>query len=505
MKQNNRRGVTLVELMVAAALASLVLGSAMGIWSYSRRNLARTSARQILQQDATRILSQLKVDLKAAKAETFKGTESPMSLEFSRYVVDQNDNTKLSAEKTEQVKYLFTKPILRRALAGKAAKTMSNSVENIVISRKAISEAQKETDAYLEARVDIALEMGNKVPGTKIEERFTQHTSVVIRDEFYALVNKDRQEVFEVAKEVVEEIGKPADSQFFNDQLDADALQSLTDEQLDDLDETQKVNLEDAKKGVKEINDRISDVDTGKKWWQGFFFGLGANEEGAEVKELRDKLKDIECKDENIPAKDSGNRASDQAQKIADELQEKIKELDKEFMAEAFKDQTLFNADSTDAEVKKKAEQQRRAYDMKVMDRQIEKAVAEMSEEDRKKAEEANELPKKMIDQFVRTEAEIRKEIESSGIVAPGEIDAMVAKEVAEMTFLQSQYNSCKLEWMDTSDDQNKIKAYDAAKQLKNLADSKKETLVLKEMAIDNQVEIAKARELKKESLNSES
>lgn len=503
MNQNEKRGVTLVELMVAATLASMVLGVAMGIWSYTRRNISRTVTRQMLQQDAMRILSQLKADLKAAKAETFKAAENPMSLEFTRYVADKDDDKKLSAEKTENVRYMFTKPILRRAVEGKPARSLSKSVENIVISRKSLSEAQKEKDSYLESRVDIALEMGSKVQGTNVEERHTQYTSVVIRDEFYTLVNKDRKEVFEIAKEVATEISKPGDSQFFNDSLDANALKSLTDEQLDDLDETQKVNLEDAKKGLKEINDRISDVDTGKKWWQGFFFGLGANEEGAEVKELREKLHDIDCPDKNIPAKGSGNRASEKVDAIAKELENKIKELDKEFMGKAFQGQTVFNLDSTDPEEKKKAEAQKRAYDMKVMDRQIEKAVAEMSEEDRKKAEENKELPTRMLDQFLRSEADIRKEIESSGVTgSQSELDELVAKEVASMKFLEEQYNNCKLDWMEDSEDENKIKAYDAAKQLKNLADSKKETMVLKEMAIDNQVEIAKARELKKESFD---
>lgn len=503
MLNKRKTGFTLVELMVAAALASLVLGSAFGIWSYTRRNLARTSTRQVLQQDATRILTQLRADLKAAKAETFKAGENPMSLEFTRYVVDKNDNTKLSAEQTEQIKYAFTKPILRRSVGNKGTKSLSHNVENIRISRKTLSAEQKEKDSYLESRVDITLEMCSLVPGTKIEERYTTVSSAVIRDEFYALVNKDRQEIFEVAKEVATEISKPGDSQFFNDQLDANALKSLTDEQLNDLDKTQDVNLTDAKKGVKEIDDRISDVDTGKKWYQGLLFGWGANEEGAAVEELRDKLADIECADKNIPAKGSGQRASEKADAIAKELEGKIKELDKEFMAEAFKGKTVFNSESTDDEEKKKAESQRRAYDMKVMDRQIEKALSEMSEEDRKKAEEANELPKKMIDQFVRTEDEIRREVQSSGIAATSaELDAIVAKEVASMNFLRSQYNSCDLTWMDNSGDQNKIKAYDAAKQLKSLADSKKETMVLQEMAIDNKVEIARARELKKESLD---
>ncbi|NCB37127.1 MAG: hypothetical protein EOM80_00025 [Erysipelotrichia bacterium] len=502
MTRKNTRGITLVELIVSAVLASMVLGGAMGIWSCTRRNLARTTTRQILQQDASRVLTQLRADLKAAKSETFTASEDPMTLEFTRYVVDDADNTKLSADKTEQVKYVFNKPILRR-IGAAGRKSLSNKIDSIRISRKKLSESQKENESYLESKVDVALEMGGIVPGTTIEEKYTQHTSVVIRDEFYKLANKEREEVFEIAKEVAEEISKPADSSFFNDELNAESLKDLTEAQLKDLEKTQNVNMTDAQKGVKEIDDRIDNVDTGKKWWQGFFFGLGANEEGADVEGLRDKLHDIKCADSNIPAKGSGNRASEKTDKIVAELDAKVKALDKEFITEAFKGKTLYDEKSTDASVQRKAEQQRRAYDMKVMDRQIEKAVSEMSEEDRKKAQDAKELPTTMISQFVRTEAEIRKEVESSGLAAVGskECEELVAREVSEMNFLKSQYDSCDLAWMETSDDQNKIKAYDAAKQLKNLADSKKETLVLKEMAIDNKVEIARARELKKENL----
>ncbi len=506
MLNNRNTGFTLVELMVAAALASLVLGSAFGIWSYTRRNLARTSTRQILQQDATRILTQLKADLKAAKAETFKAGENPMSLEFIRYVVDKNDNTKLSAEQTEPVKYAFVKPILRRSAGDKGAKSLSNSVENIRISRKSLSAEQKEKDAYLESRVDITLEMKSMVPGSKIEESYTTVSSVVIRDEFYALVNKDRQEIFEVAKEVATEISKPGDSQFFNDQLDANALKSLTDEQLTDLDNTQTTNLKDAKEAVSQINGRIEDVETGKKWWQGFFFGLGANEEGAAVEALRDQLIGIKYDNDNIPAKGSGSRASEKVVEIGKELDKTVARLETTFIADSYKNTTFFDINSTDPEQKRKAESQKRAYDMKVMDRQIDMAIAKMSEEELAAAEQANELPKKMIDQYVRSEADIRREITSSGIAqTSSEIDAMVAKEVAEMNFLRSQYNSCDLAWMEDSSKKNQVLAYDAAKQLKNLADSKKDMLILQEMAIDNKAEIARARELKKEALESES
>ena len=103
MKELRRSGMTLVELMVAAVLAAMVLGAAMNIWSYARRHISRTTTRQILQMDAQRILTQFKADMKAAKAETFKSTAEPLTLEFKRYVVDETDNTKLSADKIEEV------------------------------------------------------------------------------------------------------------------------------------------------------------------------------------------------------------------------------------------------------------------------------------------------------------------------------------------------------------------------------------------------------------------
>jgi type II secretory pathway component PulJ len=494
----------MVELLVAAAIGSMVMGAAMGIWSYARRNISRPTTRQVLQMDAQKILVHLRADLKAAKAETFKASENPLTLEFKRYVVSKEDNTKLSAEQTEDVKYVFNKPILHRTVGGQGTKKLSANVENIRINRKAISEEQKEKEAYLESRVDIALDLKSIAPGTDIEEKYSQHTSVVIRDEFYTLTNKEREEVLVIAKDVAEEIKTEADSSFFNDVLNADALKSLTEDQLVDLDETQKGTIEEAKNSLKERDDRISNVDTGKKWWQVSFIGFLANEEGADVKKMRNDLEKISCPDKDLPSVESKTRPSDKADEILKQLEDKIGTLEKDFFDKSFKDQTTYDQNSEDPEVKRKAAAQKRAYDMKLLDRQIEKAVEKMSEEEKKEAEEAGTIPKsKMIDQVMRTEADIRKELETSQVVDAGsaEFEAMVARELADQEFLKSQYDNCKLEWMDDGgEDENKLKAYEAAKQLKTLAESKKETLKLKELAIDNRTEIAKAQEAKKES-----
>ncbi len=138
---------------------------------------------------------------------------------------------------------------------------------------------------------------------------------------------------------------------------------------------------------------------------------------------------------------------------------------------------------------------------MKLTDRQIDKAMEGMSDEEKAEAE-ANNV-KKMIDAFNRTEAEIRDEFRATAVAPEGsdEFEALVQREIRDQAFIKQQYNACSLDWMDSSsEDKNAIKAYEGAKQLKSLAEGKKETLKLKEMAIDNKSEIAEARRIKQES-----
>ncbi len=446
-----------------------------------------------------RILAQFKADMKAAKAETFKSTAEPLTLEFKRYVVDESGNTKLSADKIEEVKYVFNKPILRRQVAGSYQKTLSTNVDNIRVSRKELSDAQREDEAYLEARVDIALDLMAKAPGTDIEERFSQHTSAVIRDEFYTLANKEREEVLTIAGEVAEELGKTADSSFFNEQLNAQSLANLTEEQLADLLKTQEGAIKEAKDNLKELDKRIEDVDTGKRWWQ---IGWWSNEEGADVKKMREDLGKIKCPDNGpLAAKDSKNRPSDQVDGVLERINAKIGTLESQFYTKSYQGTTILNATSDDPEIRRQAALQKRAYEMKLTDRQIDKAMEGMSEEEKAEAQ-ANNV-KKMIDAFNRTEAEIRDEYRASAVAPEGtpEFEALVQREIRDQAFIKQQYNACKLDWMDSSsEDQNAIKAYEGAKQLKSLAESKKETLKLKEMAIDNKAEIDEAKRIKQES-----
>ena len=137
---------------------------------------------------------------------------------------------------------------------------------------------------------------------------------------------------------------------------------------------------------------------------------------------------------------------------------------------------------------------------MRLTDRQFDKAMEGMSDEDKAEAE-ANNV-KKMIDAFNRTKEDIREEYRISEVAKEGtdEFEALVDREYNDQEFIKQQYNSCNLDWMDTSDDQNAIKAYEGAMQLKSLAESKIETLKLKEMALDNKDEIEEAKRIKQET-----
>ncbi|GAB4279509.1 MAG: hypothetical protein Kow0029_23450 [Candidatus Rifleibacteriota bacterium] len=493
-------GMTLVEITVVTILASIVMGSAVGIWSYSRRNMARTTARQILQQDAMRVLTHLQADLKAAKAETFKVQNDPLSLEFSRYVIDPSDSSKLSGELTQKVKYTFTKPILRRSLDGKVGRSLSNNVENINISRKELTAEEKEKYQYLESRVDINLELAKKPSGSNTEEKFIKHTSVVIRDEFYALANKERENVFDEADKVAEEMVKDSDSSFFSDELDAESLKRLTNEQLDDLEKTQKTNLDDAKKGLEEINERIGNVESGDAWYKHWF----SDHVSEDVENLKKELKALECPDENIPEKGSGNRASEKTDEIIKKIDAKIKTMEEGFMKKAFGG-ALADPESADDAEKIRADLQKRAYEMKVMDRQVDKALAKMSDKEREEAEANGSIPTKMIDHYLKTEDQIRKEIAESKVAEEGsdEFNSLVAQEMAKINALKREYDNCDVSFLDNPKevDKDTITAYDGAKQLRSLAESKKEAFKLKELAIDNLAEIEEARKLKKEEL----
>lgn len=494
MKTEQRRGFTLTEVMVSIALFALVLGVTMNLWSQAQRSMAITSTRQILQHDSRLIIQMLTADLKAVKANTFKKTDDPLSMEFERFAVDENSTgeEKLSTDKTLAVKYTFLKPLLKRELSGKGPRTLSGYVDVVTIAKKNLSAEEAEANPQQSARVDVAVTLKMRVPGSKKEMQHTERTSVIMRDDYYQLANKSYASNLQTASTIKEKIDEADKSTWFDQELTADSLKNLTQEQLDDMSKVQEDTITQAKSDLKELNKQIEDIDTGKKWYDWI---VGTDPDVAFATEMRNKLADIKCPDDDLPEK--GQRASDQADKLLKDVDAKIQEDEKDFFGKSFA--SIYN--EKDDSQKELADAQKKAYEMKLADRQIEKAIAKLSEEEKNDTEKMKQFTR-LIDRYPATTDELRKNMKDElGYNKDGKsdtekaaIEALIEKKCSEMEKVKSEYAKCDLAWMDEGSNEKKVKAYEANKQVYNFGKSKAETLRTKEMAIDNMKVIEEAK-----------
>ncbi|HEY9070787.1 MAG TPA: prepilin-type N-terminal cleavage/methylation domain-containing protein [Candidatus Ozemobacteraceae bacterium] len=488
MKTHRRHGFTLTEVMVSIVLFSIVMGVTMNLWSQAQRNMAQTTTRQTLQHDSRLIIQMMTADLKAVKAGTFKISQEPLSMEFDRFSGDEKalEGEKLANERTIAVKYTFTKPLLHREMAGKGPRTLSSHVETVTVSRKTLSPEEAEANPQQSARVDIVVTLKMRVPGSRKELTHTERTSVIMRDDYYQLANKTYASNLQTASTIKEDISEAEKSNWFDQELTADSLKNLTKEQLDDMSKVQQDTIKQANSDLKELNNQIKDVDTGKKWYNYAFGWLTGTDPDVEfATTMRNKLADIECPENGLPAK--GQRPSDEADKIIQEVNKKIQEDEKEFFGKSFT--TIY--DEKNASQKEQAAAQKKAYEMKLADRQIEKALEKLSEEDKKDPEKMKQFTK-LIDQYPATTEQLRANLandlrlnEKTG-EARADLEKMIDAKCKEMELIKAEYAKCDLQWMNDSSIEKKIKAYEANKQVFNFGKSKVETLRTKEMSIDN-------------------
>jgi len=495
MKNERRQGFTLVEVMVSIILFSVVLGVTMNLWSQAQRNMAQTTTRQILQHESRLITQMLTADLKAVKANTFKTQAEPLSMEFERFSSDEKamEGEKLANERTIAVKYTLSKPILHRELAGKGSRTLSSHVEAITVAKKALSAEEAEANPQQSARVDVAVTLKMRVPGSKKDLFHTERTSVIMRDDYYQLVNKSYASNLQTASSIKENIDEAEKSNWFDQELTADSLKNLTKDQLENMSTVQADMIKQANSDLKDLDSQIKDVDTGKKWYNYAFGWLTGTDPDVEfATTMRNKLADIECPGDNLPEK--GQRPSDKADELIREVDKKIQEDEKEFFGKSFA--SIY--DENKQSEKELAASQKKAYEMKLADRQIEKALEKMSEADKKDPEKMKQFTK-LIDQYPKTTDELRAKmtedlrLSEKSADARADLEVLIDKKCKEMEQVKAEYAKCDLKWMDDSSIEKKVKAYEANKQVYNFGKSKVETLRTKEMSIDNQKVIDEA------------
>lgn len=483
MIKPKRRGITLIEMMVAVFVSTIVLTAVYGLWLRVQRQIARSHAKQTLQNNLRAIANQMENDFKAIKQGTFKaspGEQSPdgtsMHLSFECFV--EPEKGKFAQDSTMHVDYRLQNGMLIRT-TDNSQKILSVNIDSLTINKTIDETSLGATDlestdedfkAGREAKLDIAIAGKKRISGSADEIYHIERTSLVMRDEYYRKTNKAYVSIFDLAKKNVDEIivkDSTQDASFApNAVYTEEMLSSLDADQLKGMRKTQEGILNQAKDAFDQINKNINDTDCGvggigatvDKIGAGLFGWLGSKlEDSTIVYDMKERLKRAKTPDEVAG--------------VTKELENFVTNKEEEFYNLAIPGY------STMSEEDKML--YRKAYDMKVQDR----VIAKTNEEMRKKNPQHEDIPT-VIDTYTAVKlTEIQDEHGNQTIRG----DSSDAKKV------RAAYDRISLDWMDDSKRKDQITAYEAAKVLIGQARAKRDTIEMYNRAKENIAKIDKA------------
>ncbi|MBU1108684.1 MAG: hypothetical protein KKB51_18555 [Candidatus Riflebacteria bacterium] len=313
-----KRAMTLVEVMVGVFLASLVLGGGFQIFNASQRKVSRAATQQTLASEVRNALKVMAQDFKAVKADSLEvnSTENANSavIKFDRYLVTgEGDQEKLAFDRFESVVYEFRKPFLTRTVAG-SARTIARHVDSVAFSRpeapgdEVPAGGQINYDEGWAARMDINMTASRKIPGSVDMASHTERVSVFMIEEYYRLINKNR--FLSMATLSKDDGAKVIDEEFdfdasFQEVLDPEELAKLSVKQLEELLKVQNSSLTEVQEKLTQVDESIDGVDTrGDRTWYTLWLGKAPTEVTALQKDLRNhtEVKALENDLEQIDA-----------------------------------------------------------------------------------------------------------------------------------------------------------------------------------------------------------
>ena len=212
-----RHAFTLVEIMVAIILTTIVLTSAYMIWSRIQIRISRSYTKQTLQNELRKVANAMQNDFKSIKfhdktdkndkdsdkAVAITGDDKNFTMTFQRFKeAEESDKDKLAQDIVEDVKYTLASNVLTRT-CGSRAKVLSFHCEGVNISPAAgdnsksndYANASQEVKDAKEAQLDIEITGKMIVPGSGEEMYHTEKTSVVMRNEYYKKINKNYNQI----------------------------------------------------------------------------------------------------------------------------------------------------------------------------------------------------------------------------------------------------------------------------------------------------------------------
>ncbi len=480
MIKRTKRGITLIEMMVAVFISTIVLAAVYGVWMRVQRQIARSHAKQTLQNDLRAIANQMEKDFKAIKEGSFEappGEQSAdgtsMHISFDRFV--ETEEGKIAQDSTMHVDYLLRNGMLIRT-TDSSQKILSVNIDTLTLT-KAVDEASlgatdlESTDedfkAGREAKLDIAIAGKKRISGSVDEMYQIERTSLVMRDEYYRKTNKSYVSNFDLAKKNVDEVmvnDSSQDANFApNAEYTEEMLSALDADQLRGMRATQEGILGQANDAFNQINDDINRTDCGvggagataDEVGAALFGWLGAEvEDSTLVFRMKERLK-------------SAQNATDVVN-VTQELESFAADKERDFYALAIPGYSSMSDE--DKMLYKKA------YDMKVQDRTIAKANDKMREEN----PDHQDIPN-MIDTYTSAQStEITDEQGTRTISADENQRNSDADEV------RSAYDRITLDWMDDDDRKDEVEAYDAAKILISQARAKRDTIEMRDRSERN-------------------
>jgi type II secretory pathway component PulJ len=463
--------MTLVEVMVAIFISTIVLTAIYGVWIRVQRQIARSNAKQTLQHELRTAANHLAKDLKAIREGTFEappGEQSAdgtaMKISFDRFI--ETEDEKIAQDSTTKVEYSLKNGLLTRK-TDDSLDILSVNVDSMIIAR-AVDEASlgatdlESTDedfkAGREAMLDVAITGKKRIAGSRDEMYHIERTSLVMRDEYYKNTNKTYISNFDLAKLETDEVMVNDSSQDVNfgpgGAFTLEQLENLDPDQLRGMRDTQNELYNQANEAFNNINDNINNTETGNDFLDTLAFW--SDSEGEKVADMKDDLEDADTQEEVEAAVNA-------------------LETYAEGKEESFLSRSVSGWSSMSQEDKMLY---KKAYDLKVQDRAI-KAANEKAKEDNPDAEESP----MMIDLVTEVQDQTYEDESGTQTISASQNEEL-QEEARE---LKDAYDRISLDWMgEFGDEDEEIQAYNAAKSLITQGRSKLDTIEMRDQAKEN-------------------
>ena len=460
----SKKAFTLVEIMVAIVITTIVLTAAFTIWSRIRLRISRSYTKQTLQNELRKIANYMQNDFKSIRyyrdGDESKPIELPnnntnWTLSFQKFKeIDESSKDKLAQDILEEVKYSLNNKVLKRN-----NKLLSANCESVQIIRATEEKSNIYEDKRLEEARDSKLEIEItgvlRVPGTTEEEYHVEKTSVVMRNEYYTKINKNYKSNFDLQKMgnvVVEaDLGK----------ID---LASQSNEALKEMLATLEQTMIKCNENLDNINSAMGDEEPeGVHWWEKLGAWLGADNLYGEFKNERNKLVAADTIDE--------------VNKAVEDIQKKVDEDEEKFFKNSYS-----GYDKLTNEEKKEF---KKAYDMKVHDKNMEDAYKKLN----------NGKEPITNEKILNAQANGNK-LDENGkettILDGGGDSSIVEQKKQEANNILSYYNNISLDWMDKSEYKEIIGTYQSRKNLLESANTKIELIKVKDECNRDKNEVEK-------------